>query len=483
MRSVFFTLAILVGCAAASPSQAARIQLLDAHPEGCTARLTGQIVKGDAARLREILRGPDGAERYVSGMRGITLCFDSPGGSFLEGLHIARDLRTAGIASHVAAGETCLSACALAFLGGSRLSFEDAITHEFRRSLHATARLGFHAPKLDIPAGSFTEGEVDRAFRLALRASAMIFTRLEELGISRAFALAFFDVPEGTFYEIDTPERVDEADVAVTGLAPLPLSIPPERQADLCARTFEIFDQRRYEDPDNYTKVLVRDHISLPAERAGTQRAAHLIARTGEGTLMWDVCVMTWWPDQWQSTFALRLAHDRLFDFDPYDFRNPVPPTQDSLLRQLGEQPQSRASLRPLLAAPAGTPLEALATDAPPAVYGSSSPATCAPVRPDYKVVNVQSFTNLRAAPGFEADVLRQVRKDARVAPVTPGTLEGTALLSQRCRMACQLSKSGQVKPDDLHTLNACASSDAVWWQVRTTSGTTGWLATKFLAR
>lgn len=474
----FSIAAVLATLSLTTAAGAAELRVLDTHPEGCNALLTGQIAAGDTDRLRALFPGSQEIDRYIS--EGIMLCLDSPGGSFLEGLELARHLRHAGIASHVPSGAACLSACALAFLGGSRLNFEDAIVHRFQRSIHATARLGFHAPELDIPSGNFSEAEVKRAFALALKASAMIFTRLDDLGISRDFALAFFDVPEGRFYEIDTGERADEAGITVTGTGPLPSEIGETRVAALCARTFDRFDPQTYENPDQYTRILRTDFMPLPPVWPGTQRAALLLATTGEGMLMWDACEVVWVPGEADNqTASLRLTHHEFSDFDVYDFENPQPLTRDKVLAQLDQNVRGRASLSPLLALPAGTLLRTLADGSGPR-DGVTGEALCTPIHDSYEVYNVQSFSNLRRAPGFDAEVVAEVGLGTRVTPVSPD-FDSTRLISEPCLGACRPASRGRVTSQDIWAIRECRRSDQVWWQVRTPEGTTGWLGAKFL--
>ncbi|WP_424988443.1 ATP-dependent Clp protease proteolytic subunit [Microbulbifer sp. S227A] len=87
-------------------------------PLGLTLTLTGPIVDGDADRIRAVL-----AEHADPEMRDILVLFDSPGGSLVEGLEIARILRTRTeiVSAQVGTSERpnaeCASACVIAYLG------------------------------------------------------------------------------------------------------------------------------------------------------------------------------------------------------------------------------------------------------------------------------------------------------------------------------------------------------------------------------
>ena len=60
------------------PSKAAEIY--ESNVEGCDIHLTGNIEKGDAQKLENVVRNWDGWSTD-----GATLCLNSPGGSLLEG--------------------------------------------------------------------------------------------------------------------------------------------------------------------------------------------------------------------------------------------------------------------------------------------------------------------------------------------------------------------------------------------------------------
>ncbi|MGP6090084.1 hypothetical protein [Antarctobacter jejuensis] len=484
MHRTIFPAAALVAAtlSVANVAVAADIDLLNAHPEGCTAMLTGQITTGDTTRLRALLGGDaEGfASRFIND--AVTFCLDSPGGNLLEGLKLAQEMRHAGIQTHVPAGATCLSACALAFLGGSRLGAEDAITHRFQRSIHATARLGFHAPGLEFDAGSYTEKQIKDAFTVAIKATAEVFSRLDELGITRQFALDFFAVAEGTFYEIDTPERVEEVGIGVTGLAPLPRRIPNDRIVQICGMKFETFGTERYEDPDLYVSIVRRDLMDLPADPPLSQRSALMLATTAEGTLMWDVCEVRWQADA-VDIFgpSLQLRHHVLEDFDFLEFRNPKLPSRQSVLNELTRPAADTANMSPLLASAPGASLKSLASGQQPHFEGISA-VTCAPIAASYEVHQVQNFSNLRAAPGYTATVLKEVPKGARVTPQSPD-LQATAILTEKCDRACRPAERGSIQPGELWETASCLRSDDVWWHVRANDGVTGWMSSKYLKR
>jgi hypothetical protein len=72
----------------------------------CNVRLSGPIVAGDAARLGDVLAGLAN-ETSASGFAwGYTICLNSPGGSYQEGLAIAGLLLDRGLATMLKRGRT-----------------------------------------------------------------------------------------------------------------------------------------------------------------------------------------------------------------------------------------------------------------------------------------------------------------------------------------------------------------------------------------
>lgn len=104
----------------------------------CNVVVSGSITPGDAEQLDRILSA------YPE-LNQVRVCFDSPGGSFAEGIKIAALLADKGIGTGIDAGAQCYSACALAFMGG-RSPFGGLGTGTLNRYLHVRGKLGFHAP-------------------------------------------------------------------------------------------------------------------------------------------------------------------------------------------------------------------------------------------------------------------------------------------------------------------------------------------------
>ena len=107
---------------------------------------SGVVTKGDSEKLKALIEqvcaGKDCDIQNVSAI----LSFDSPGGSFNEGIALAEAIREANVATVVEDGKVCLSACALAWLGGSGFHATGGVGTYIDRTIEPGARIGFHSP-------------------------------------------------------------------------------------------------------------------------------------------------------------------------------------------------------------------------------------------------------------------------------------------------------------------------------------------------
>lgn len=108
-------------------------------------RISGPIKAGDSQRLINLLDSPEYTGDRQHGWQSLVVSFDSPGGSYEEGLALSDTIQKYSAATYVGAGDSCLSACALAWLGGRRQTIR-AVMWQPSRYLHVDAELGFHAP-------------------------------------------------------------------------------------------------------------------------------------------------------------------------------------------------------------------------------------------------------------------------------------------------------------------------------------------------
>jgi hypothetical protein len=115
MSAVRFTLGFVAFAAACSPAAAATLTATVSKENKTIVSVIGEITTGDSDKLKEIIRSANESGRLVSGIR-----FNSPGGILLEGVKLADLIRYAKTATVVANGNTCASACFIAFAAGSQ---------------------------------------------------------------------------------------------------------------------------------------------------------------------------------------------------------------------------------------------------------------------------------------------------------------------------------------------------------------------------
>jgi hypothetical protein len=127
--------------------------LSQSNKEYCRFSIAGPIETGDLEKVKAIavagkLFAESNLEAAVVGDNGAAICLDSPGGSYIEGIAIAKLVSEKGIATVVEDGAECLSACAIIFMAGRTHGAEQDYTN---RKLHVRGTLGFHRPYLTFP--------------------------------------------------------------------------------------------------------------------------------------------------------------------------------------------------------------------------------------------------------------------------------------------------------------------------------------------
>jgi ATP-dependent protease ClpP protease subunit len=186
---------------------------------GCSITLSGQIETGDMAALAGIVDPAIAADNNYPDFRTgrqIVLCMQSTGGSFLEGLRLAEYLSDKAITTKVMPGGSCMSACALAFMGGN-LDTRSGVGWQPSRYLHPTSRLGFHAPRLDLPQEGFTRKDVDRAYASALLAIGLLSQKANKLRLSQALLTDMVSHIGDDFELIDTVDDIAVNNIQMYG--------------------------------------------------------------------------------------------------------------------------------------------------------------------------------------------------------------------------------------------------------------------------
>ncbi|WP_058247222.1 hypothetical protein [Tropicibacter naphthalenivorans] len=199
----------------------------------CQARLEGLIENGDLPRLVDGLRDAQAANQGH-----LSVCLDSPGGSFLEGSRIAAFIEDNRIGTVIDDGDQCRSACSLIFMlgaadqSGARLTSDigdNRVLLEFNRKMHINATLGFHRPAATLnTTRSYSAAEMESAFRIAID-SALEFMRIanrwkasEGASAMKPDLIENLLQHEGSedFFYIDTVDKAGRYDIEVFGYSP-----------------------------------------------------------------------------------------------------------------------------------------------------------------------------------------------------------------------------------------------------------------------
>jgi hypothetical protein len=218
----------------------------------CNVRLSGPIVAGDAARLNDTLTSLAKEMNGNEFVGGFTICLNSPGGSYDEGLAIARVVLEKSIRTMIEARADCYSACALIFMSGNK-QVEQYLFHE--RRLNLTGRLGFHAPYLSaIPDANYSSTNIGRSFESAIHA----IGNLLKLGKEHKIKLLSSDIlaemlekGPGEAFMIDTVYKAINSRIDLysdSGIS------PPITQAALCNACENHFADSHGFDVDNPPK-------------------------------------------------------------------------------------------------------------------------------------------------------------------------------------------------------------------------------------
>lgn len=143
---VSIAISVLALTCAVIDGEAAESGKINAH-SACPLQLVGPIVKGDFEKFAQAAQSVGLSNLRLSDDPGAkySVCLNSAGGSWIEGIKIARYIFDNGIGTRIEAGTECYSACAIIFMSGRIRGNENDGPWRY---LSARGRLGFHAPYL-----------------------------------------------------------------------------------------------------------------------------------------------------------------------------------------------------------------------------------------------------------------------------------------------------------------------------------------------
>jgi hypothetical protein len=203
-------------------------------------RFSGPFRQGDAEAMRELLARLEGQSKAAPGAPLATVELSSLGGDLNEGLKVGYLFRDFNVATVVRKKDICLSACALAFLGGTSAHGEANDPSERTRShrLEIGAKLGFHAfylnpnsaqaPTAEDPALGRRQG-----FTEARAATTAVMLYAADLGIDPRFVASMMTKPQDEFAYTNTTEEFLTLKACPIGLD-RPAISPAEQALNIC---------------------------------------------------------------------------------------------------------------------------------------------------------------------------------------------------------------------------------------------------------
>lgn len=170
-------------------------------------RLTGMIESGDAERLRELLDKLRELVPQRPGMPLATIELSSVGGDLSEGVRIGELLKNYRVVAVVRKQDLCLSACALALLGGNTVRTGGA--YPFDCNVEVGGKVAFHNFFLDRshlrrltsddPIASRLQGFAD-----GRSGAAMLIKYAADMGLPPSFAANLMARPVEEFQYVET---------------------------------------------------------------------------------------------------------------------------------------------------------------------------------------------------------------------------------------------------------------------------------------
>lgn len=215
--------------------------------------LSGPIEAGDVEQLEKILR-PNESE--------VTLEFDSSGGDFQTGIALAKFISKRNIQTLVGENHRCFSACAIAFLGGTMIGEESALFPA--RSVHPTARLGFHAPFLDVVDGQYDRDRVERAYDRAVRTIVQTVRTADFMHVNAADIAALMVPQRDELLQLDTVGLLGRYAVVPTGIE-TPERITRTMAVSLCVNGWEWADNAKFGYTEPMTDMFELAQQSMDA--------------------------------------------------------------------------------------------------------------------------------------------------------------------------------------------------------------------------
>lgn len=204
--------------------------------------LSGVLEKGDAPRLTdEIARL---ARCSGSGCKGdggavAVISLDSPGGAYTAGVQLADAFRENAYATVIESGDECLSACAVAFLGGTGFWPTGGVGFYVDRVIEPGGRLGFHSPyfSAEQARAAVASGQLQQLLDTSRLAIADLVATLGRYNVSQDVLDTIIRMGADSFYEVSTPADLYQIRANLPDFDPADLTVPWDDQfLNVCSR-------------------------------------------------------------------------------------------------------------------------------------------------------------------------------------------------------------------------------------------------------
>jgi SH3-like domain-containing protein len=242
-------------------------------------RLDGEIVSGDSQKLKSAaeLMGSDFAFELNSG-----------GGDFAEGLKIALLFRELGKQTIIRHGDSCLSACAIAFLGGAEQIDEGTVPW---RTVEIGAKLSFHAPYAELGKQNVDVGDLVRAIT---KVTIELTVKFEEFGVPNSvIPKLMLDDANHSLFDATEIEVLNLLGVRVDGLKLRNLQITKSMVANICQIGWVLDDRQLASSPKGYAAnsyAFGSSEISLVRDKKGQLVASIKAVNDYEGSA--QICLV-----------------------------------------------------------------------------------------------------------------------------------------------------------------------------------------------
>jgi hypothetical protein len=183
---------------------------------------SGVIEHGDAQKFLAFVRvnGATPTDNW-------TVELSSPGGNLIEGIALGQAFRNAGMVTSVRRGHACMSACAIAFLGGV---YVGASGGGIGRQLEFGASLGFHGFKVD-DEGVAVINETLSTSRVLT--GLILAYAVEMKGVDIGWLSEVLTVAPERIYLVKRPRDIEALDI---NLMDMPPTVPADWFLNVCRK-------------------------------------------------------------------------------------------------------------------------------------------------------------------------------------------------------------------------------------------------------